>query len=395
MAFRISCPSCNSSFVLAELPDDRRVACPRCGDVFPIRNWEEVNEKPGLQASIAPSLTRRECARWSVQRTVVVALAMGLVGLLAGLGVYYSRGFRTKPTSEPDPQHSVAAISPARLVGLGYLPADTSVVFAVQPGPVLAYAQRTKQDPRELLIKAGIPRQAYDAFASVGLTLQQIDHIAGGVSVGEIRFALVLVLRRPPGDEEEFLKRLKATKQNGPKERYTIELGGLPLTLARVLPTVWVFGFDSKKDFEAVDRGGHGPGGKQFAPALREMIEQHVATEAAAWVATSEERWAEKPLIQFAIGQFAGKKEWVAVLAKGRSLAAGISLGDPPRLRLFVKTADEATAQQLRAYFAKRAASDEMASHGGAGELAFFDTPMDPSTVFATLQQMLSDAVKP
>ena len=124
------------------------------------------------------------------------------------------------------------------------------------------------------------------------------------------------------------------------------------------------------------------------------MIEQHVATEAAAWVATSEERWAEKPLIQFAIGQFAGKKEWVAVLAKGRSLAAGISLGDPPRLRLFVKTEDERPHSNF-AYFAKRAATDEMASHGGAGELAFFDVPIDPSTVFATLQQMLGDAVKP
>jgi hypothetical protein len=399
MPFRLSCPSCNTSFALAELPADRRTPCPRCGDVFPVRNWEETDEKAVVPTAGAPGFALRDRARWSVQRAVAVALAMGLVGLVAGLAVYYSRDSRPKRTPDSDTQHSLAAIPPVQLAGLGYLPADTSVVFAVQPGPVLAYAERTKQDPRELLIKAGIPRQAYDAFANIGLTLQQIDHIAGGVSDWGLgpRLSLVIILRHSLADEEEFLKLLKATKRIGTQVRYKVQLAGLPLdlTLARVSPTAWVFGFDAKKDLEAVDRGGYGAGGKQFAPALAEMIAEHVAPDAAAWVATSEERWAEKPLIQFAVGQFAGKKEWVAVLAKGRALAAGISLGGPPRLRLFVKAADEATGQQLRAYFARRAATDEMASHGGAGELAFFDAPMDPSTIFATLQQMLSDAVKP
>ena len=94
MAFRLSCPSCNTLFALAGLPAERRVACPRCGDVFPVRNWEETDEKSVVATPGAPSFALHDRARWSVRRTVAVALAMGLVGLLAGLGVYYRAAVR-------------------------------------------------------------------------------------------------------------------------------------------------------------------------------------------------------------------------------------------------------------------------------------------------------------
>jgi hypothetical protein len=399
MAFRLSCPSCNTSFALPELPADRRAACPRCGDVFPVRAWEEVagigGGNPGVHTPGSPHAARRAAGRWSVRRAVAVALAMGLVGLLAGLGVYYSRDFRSKPQPEPELPPSLAATPPARLAGLGFLPADAGIVFALQPGPALAYAERTKQDPRQLFTKAGLPRQMFDAVANLGLTLPQIDHLAGAASAAELRFTFVLVLRRPLADEDETLKRIKAVRQNGAKERYRVDLAGLPihLTLARVSPTVWVFGLDEKKDFEAVDRGGYGPGGKQFAPALAAAIAEQVPPDAAAWLAADDERWADKPLVRLALGQLA-KKEGVAVLSKGRAAVAALSLDDPPRLRLFVKAVDDATGEQLRAYFAKKAAADEQARHGGAGQLAFFDTPIDPANTFATLQQMLGDAGK-
>ena len=165
---RLSCPSCNTSFALAELPADRRASCPRCGDIFPIRSWEESGDRrqetgektqlglPSTQYS-ALSSSRRARGLWSVQRTVAVALAMGLVGLLAGLGVYYANGgFKSKPVPEPESLPLIAATPATQLIGLGYLPADTNIAFAVQPGPALAYAERVKQDSRELFTKAGI-----------------------------------------------------------------------------------------------------------------------------------------------------------------------------------------------------------------------------------------------
>jgi hypothetical protein len=394
---RLSCPSCNTSFALPELPADRRTTCPRCGDVFPIRSFtQESGDGSQETGSQSPALTtaRRARARWSVQRTVAVALAMGLIGLLAGLGVYYvTGGFRSQPTPEPELTPLVAPTPATQLVGLGYLPADTSVAFALQPGPALAYAERVKQDPRELFTKAGIPRQLFDAVEKLELKLAHIDHLAGGTTADGFRLTLVLVLRRPPADEEKFLAKLKARPQPGAKPRYDVELAGLPLTLARVSTTVWVFGFDEKKDLAAVDKGGHGPGGNHLPQPLAEMIAQRVPPDATAWVATNDERWAEKPLIQLAFGQL-GKNEWRSLLAKGRAAAVALSFDDPPRLRLFVKAADEATAEQIRAYFAKKAATDDKVSHGGAGEFARLDMPIDPAATFATLRQMLSDAGK-
>lgn len=385
---RLSCPSCNSSFTLAGMPADRRAACPRCGDVFPVRTWEEVAagapEAPALQPA------RRERASRSVRRAVLVALAMGVVGLLAGLGVYYSRGPRPAPAG-PDPP-SAGATPPAELAGPGYLPADSAVVFVLQPGPVLGYAERTGQDFRDLGTRAGLPNAFFETLARLDLAPRRIDHVAGGLNVAEARFTLVLVLRRPFDDEEAFLRGIKATRGNNPEGRYGVELAGLPLTLARVSPTVWVFGFDARKDLEAVDRGGYGPGGRQFARGLVEMIGR-VPPDAAAWLATDDQRWDDKPLAAIALRLF-GEKPGRAALEKGRALVTAISFGDPPRLRLFVKAADGPTAGQVRDYFARRAASDEKATHGGAGELAFYDTPVDPAAARATLRELLADAVR-
>lgn len=322
----------------------------------------------------------------------MVALGMGLVGLLAGFGAYY---FRPKPTPqpEPDPAPAAAATPAAQLVGLGYLPADTTIAFAVQPGPFLAYANRTNQDARDLIVKAGVPRQVFDSLAAAGLSLGQIDHVAGGTTADALRLTLVLVLRNPLADEDAFLAKLQARRQPGGKARYAVNAGRIPLTLARVSPEVWVFGFDDTKDFAAVDRGGYGPGGTQFPPGLTEMVRERVPPDAAVWLATNDERWTEKPLVELIAGQL-GVKGLKPVPAKGRAAMVAFGFGDPPRLRVFVRAADEATGQQARDYFQRRAAADDRATAGGAGELAYLDTPAAPAEALTLLQQMVTDAGK-
>jgi hypothetical protein len=318
---------------------------------------------------------------------------MGLVGLIAGLGVYFARNGTRPPNASSDRRSLSAVTAPADLTGLRYLPADAGLAFILQPGPALAFAERTKQEPRDVLTRAGIPQQFLDALARLGLALEQIDHVAGAANVDGLRLTVVIVLRQSL-DEEQFLKRLRASRTNGARERYSAEIGGLPLTLARASATVWVFGFDPKRDLEAVERGGHGPGGKQFAAGLAEMIGR-VPPDAAAWIATGEDSWGEKPLVRMVIGEALRKPEWLPVLARGRALAAALSLNDPPRLRLFILAADAPTGDRLRAYFQARTGAMEGATTGGAGELAFFETPIDPATTFATLRDMLSEAVKP
>src|SRR5262245_8526702 len=107
-------------------------------------------------------------------------------------------------------------------------------------GPILAYAARTNQEPRELLPRAGVPDATFAAIARAGLTLPQIDHVVAGTSAHEPSFTLVLVLRRPLDDEEPFLQKLQAQPNPwGKKDHFNVTLDGrFPLYMVRVSPRV-------------------------------------------------------------------------------------------------------------------------------------------------------------
>lgn len=392
MSVRVSCPFCNAQFTLPEGPPPRRVECPRCNELLPLRNTESgIGSRESDALSAVPSSEFRVLSSngRSVARTVAIALLMGVVGLGVGLFVYF-RGSSPKGTGGPDAPPSATATPPAELGGLGFLPADCNIVFAVQPGPLLAYAGRTNQNPRELLTKAGIPGAVLATLDKLGITLPQIDHIVGGTKLAddvvELRLALALVLRRPLADEDKFLDALAAQKTGGGDvmPRYKATAGGLPLLVTRMSPTIWVFGLD-EKDFDALNRGG-----PDWRPGKFEALVARVPADAAAWFATDSDRWADKGPVKLLVGQVMGKKDWLPVLAKGQAVAAGLSFDDPPRLRVFVRCVDSATGEKLRAYFAGKATA-EGAQSGGAGEWAMFDTPIDPASGYATVKQFLDE----
>lgn len=390
MSVRLSCPSCNTVFVLPAPPD--RATCPRCGDVFPVRSYTEVADEgegvPGGGSEPRASRTRGEGRRM----LGVVAAAAALI-LLAGLPpflVYFKRLKNKAP--EPAAPAAVAA-PPSKLAGLGYLRADCNAVFAVQPGPLLHYAARTKQEPRDVLAQVGLPDAVRGTVEQFGVPLAQIDHIAGGATLGDgddaLRLALVLVLKQPLADEDDFLKKLKAKPVAGEKPRHDVVVGKFPLLLARVSPTVWVFGLDDK-DLAAVDRGGSGPGGAQFRPGVRAMLAA-VPPEAAAWVAADDDHdWTQKPVLKL-LGESADAKKWLPAMKDGRGGLVAVSLGEQPRLKVQVRAADDASAARVRAYFAARAAETESATAGGSGPLAHFDAPFDAASG-KLLQRFLTDA---
>ncbi|MBX9583404.1 MAG: zinc-ribbon domain-containing protein [Gemmataceae bacterium] len=388
MSARVSCPYCNAGFALIEVPPSGRADCPRCGERFPVRPAPDDGPTPGADARgpSAPGLPLPALAPppagLPARRAALFAAALVLV-LAAGLGVYLSRG--RPPTPDGDPPPDAAAVPPLSLRGLGYLPPGTNVAFAVRPGPVLEYAARTGKDPVDILTRAGVPADTLGALGKAGVTLGQIDHVAGGVAVpdaggGELRFAVVVVLRRPPADEDEFLKALKARRTGpGRDARYAAEFAGLPLALARASATDWVFAL--------ADRDAEAAGGRELAPGLREAIAEKVSADAAAWVATDSARWADKPAVRVAVGR------WLPILGKGRAAVAGLSLGESPRVRLAVRAADADAAARLRADFRSRA-TGEGTSAGGDGEWASFDAPFDPAVGVGPLRRLLDDAGK-
>ncbi len=331
------------------------------------------------------SLARRANPALKVARSrhrLVLASGILLLCIAIGLALYFGRspGSQVQPEAEPH-----LAGTPARqLHGLGYLPAECNLVFAVQLAPVLEYAARTNEEPRNLLTRDGVPEQVFTTLEAIGIQLAQIDHIVGGVHLpdpgeGDFRAALVLVLKQPLANEVEFRKRLKAKPGMG-KPRYdSVEVGKLPLQMACISPTVWVFGF-SAGDFSAVEKGGFGPGGTQFSGARGDRLQQMLAAippEAAVWLAADDASdWTQKPLLKLA-AQSHTAKMWLASAKHGRGGMFAVGVGERPRLRLVVRTVDSATAGRLMAYFQGRAAETESALASGEGDLCQYDGPFD------------------
>jgi hypothetical protein len=325
----------------------------------------------------------------------IVAVLL-LIGAAVGLVYYYTR---VKPKI-PEPSLAVTPTVPTQLAGLGYLPAECNVVFAVQPGPLVAYASHKKQEPRELFTQLGLPPQVFAVLDQAELTLLDVDHIAGGLHIGdegdEFRVALVLVLKRPLADEDDVLRKLKARPLGKKPGRWGVTLDRVPVSpvLARASPTVWVMGLN-ERDFAAVDRGGFGPGGTQFrgteTDGFRGMIAK-VPADAAVWAAAEDlSDWTQKPLVTVA-AQSPEAKRWVPAFKEARGGLVAISLGEEPRLNLIVRTRDAETGQRVRTYFQARAAEIPGASSGGMGADAHFEAPFDPATGWNTLQRFLEDA---
>src|SRR5579871_3923447 len=126
MAVRVSCPFCNHAVRLPGPPPDGRVSCPRCEATFPFRDPVEVPDE--LAAAPLPAEVR---GGWPLRRVVVVAVALGLIGLAAGLLVSHYRGGHGPEPAGPDAPPD-GTVPPAGLAGLRFLPPGCNVVAGVQ-----------------------------------------------------------------------------------------------------------------------------------------------------------------------------------------------------------------------------------------------------------------------
>ncbi|AWM40763.1 hypothetical protein GobsT_06920 [Gemmata obscuriglobus] len=395
MSIRLSCPSCNHGFALPVLPGHRRATCPRCGDVFPIRTYtEEGDHEPVAETTgtaVAPKSQKQPF--WN-NGFYLLLVTFALVVIASGVIV----GMRTRDGSGPS-NDGLSSVPPpsSELAALRYLRGNSNIVFAIRPEPLLAYAERTKQQPGDVLKRSGLPDGLGATVEQLGVPLAQIDHLAGGLELGEgddaIRLTLVLVLKQPPADEDMFLSKLKARPVAGKRDRYDAAVGRFGLLLARVSPTVWVFGLN-QKDFSAIEAGEHRPAGAQFRgddrSGLRGMI-RAVPADAAVWAAADDDRdWTQKPALKL-FGNAPEVKKWLTAVKDGRGGTLAVRLGEQPQVQLRVRAVDEATAGRVRSYFAAQAGELPSARFGGEGALAEFDSPFSADTG-RLLQRFLADA---
>jgi hypothetical protein len=359
MSLRVSCPFCNAAVPLAEVPAGRRVPCPRCGETFPVKG------DPGEAVGPAPSPNGEPAAEppagWSPRAVAAVGGALGLIVLAVGMGLTG----RTPPT-EPtvaNPPAGMTTFPPAAVPGLRYLPAECGVAAAVQPGPLLAHAGRTGTDPGQLLTSLGVPAVVFTALDRLGLTLDQLDQLAAGLVLpadsAVPRLLIVTKLRRPPA--ADLLDRLKADRYRGPggQERFKVQLGGLPMRLARPDPLTLLFATDDPD----LDKAATPAAGSDHLPAgLRETLSQ-LSPASVAWVATDADDWAKRPTVQAAL-LVLKQPDLVNRLKLVR--AAGVGLSLEPALRATAAVRAGGDGDKFRESVASAVAGREV-QVGGAG----------------------------
>lgn len=377
MNSQVSCPYCNAVVTATEA----KTACPRCGESFETANAEVVEGVANSSSTAAARASSFLQSRAAIVASIAVALAI----LGVGLAVLRPWADAPKPTIATVEVRPAGTAPPLALVGLTYLPATVNVAFAVQPGPLVAYAERTGTPPKEWLAKSGIPGPILALLDKLGIPLEQIDHLVGGVSIGAQSgdvlpgLTVVLRLRKPIADEDHFLKQLGADKPRPKAGRTTYAVNvGAPLMMTKLDPLSYLFGLKDE-DLSASDKP-FAEGGGQLPKELRDAITHRLSPASFVWIATDSDRWGDKPIAKLPATLDPKKwKDLATKLNRGRAVVAGLSLEPEPMLRLAVRLADIKDAENLRAPFqdAFPAAGTTIETDSDWTTLA---TPFDPKT---------------
>lgn len=398
MTARVSCPFCNTAISLPGTTAGDRVQCPRCGETFAVKASAAGHHDPG-QTPI-PAMSRNGDATTLTPPPRAAASSsppLGLIGvglaaliLVVGLFLVFRGGEpATDPTGDAPPKELVT-MPPAAVPGLAYLPADTSVAVALQPGPMLVYCGRTGTEPRQLLASFGVPDTVFATLEKLGLKLDQIDHLAAGLVLdpGSIipRVVVVLALHRPLDDEDRFLDGLGAADRSKAADgstRYKVRLGGVPMLLTAANPRTYVIATDGK-DLDAVGKlAGRGSG--HLSAGVRESM-QKLSPASVAWAATDSQKWAENPSVK-ALAAVLKKPDLTERLTNLRAAAVGVALEPDPQLALAVRGADTATAK-LEGPFARFAAAKK-GTVATSGDWIAAEVPFDPKAGATGLTDVL------
>ncbi|HEY2910137.1 MAG TPA: hypothetical protein VGI99_07820 [Gemmataceae bacterium] len=363
----LSCPYCNHAFAASSAS---RVVCPRCGETVPGRSAEAA------PAPFDPFSTDISAVVKSRLKFAAVAIAVIFV-VIAGTVAKYILDERRKQKQLP-PQPVVASLphAPLQLPALNHLPPGTNLVIAIQPGPIVAVAERTNQDPVAILMQAGIPESVLGALVKAGITLQQIDHAAIGIDVPskdqELRLCIALSFRQPLPDEAAILRQLQA-KPSGSPGRFEVQVDKFPLQMARVSKTLWLFGL-GEKDLA-------GASGSPLPADFQEVIGQHIPSDAAIWAAAAPANWNDKPILKLL------KKDWLALVGSRR--AAALAFAEAGRLSLALQSETPQDADKLRNYFKSRA-TGEHSTANGTGNWATLSIPIEPKAASSALADLVN-----
>lgn len=380
MTLRVACPFCNTGFDVAGTP--QRVSCPRCGEAVPVKPADDSGlPSPSINgdgAYLDASCTEAPPAPSGLKPLALIAAAL-FTAVAVGIGVWLA-GFLTPKEKPPEVVKTNTprpTWPPQTLSGLRYLPTDSQLVFAIQPSPLLQYAERTKQDPNRVMADGGLPKQIFDWLSDAGIQPDQIDHVAVGVKLDGIPpFAVLLSLREPLANEGQFYKGLKA-KRDVDKNLYRVPVGSLAVTvgLVKVDDTKYLFA-SRDEDLDLAKKPHEGVG--QFRKGLQESI-QKLGPASFFWLATDTQDW--KANASLSLLASVGMKQgdlWKTFDPKLRATAVGLALDGEPKVTAAVRYDDNATmAQRVKGWAEK--VKEAQGETFGEGEWAGATVPLNPT----------------
>ena len=209
----LACPYCNA---LVPLPpnahDGQRVACPRCGEAFPLRGMGSIQAPAGeassptsaVAALNAPPPGSVPSARARNNR--VPAVVLSLMALMAVTGLTYALLSRAERRAHDEgvvshhkrpifPEPPDPPTRPPDLKALRYLPSRPNVVLGV-------HVRQLRQSTAGLkLLSEPINMgkehvKLVDLFSWTGLDINDLDHFVVGVRTENVSLPRVVVVAR-------------------------------------------------------------------------------------------------------------------------------------------------------------------------------------------------------
>ncbi len=384
-----TCPYCNA--VLPPAEGVARVTCPRCGESIVGSNalaGTTPTPPARMRPEVPPPVTRR---RWTILAAVIILLAVA-----SGVVFVWQTRFKSRSTV-PLGEETRSVVRPVDLPGLGYLPASSDVVLAIQvPFLMDKLGPEAETDPAKALVRLGLPEVVVDTVEKAsGVGLKNVEQLVVGVGIQKASLPpqlVVVVVTRQPYDLGQLLRKTKAT---------TLKREGRTLHVAKttgVINVHWwspndrvLIGTLQPRDFDEVPNKPHA-GVEHFPPEIAELIRDRVADDSCAWLVASSDKWAQaiNPYVFWGIPPFKNREDLVSPAERLRSVVVSVpqQYGVPVDIQIDLKTA--AGGDQLRANLRERFAHEPIEVTGD-GNTCRVTTPFDMARISSVLSRLLQE----
>lgn len=393
MTTTITCPFCNA--LLPNGGEINRSTCVRCG--------EAIASEQGRGAPSSISFAKANAARaepkaaWPAWQKL--AGILGLIVIAGGILLWQTR-FKSRPTGTIV-EAPRTVVAPVDLPGLGYLPASSDVVFAVQvPLLMEKLGAEAESDPAKALGRLGLPEFLVETVEkSSGVGLKNVDQLVVGIGLQKASLPpqiVVVVITRQPFDLADILRRTKAATLK--REGRTLHVAKATTGANIALNVHWwspnsrvLVGSLQARDFDDIP-GEPRIGVSHLRAEIGSLIRDRVPSDSSAWLVGWSDKWDQhiSPYIFLGVPPFQGRRDLLAPAERLRSLLVAIPQPADKAVSVQMDLKSQSTADEFRATLAERF-TNEPITVSGDGSTCQIETAFDIARINSILARLLQE----